>query len=407
MRETEACVEAVAPSDILGVQLERHQKSGSQTGGVNVTGGIELAADVVGRDKIINVFETPAVARRVGSAPPVPALFIGRDEGLNDLKQRLGIGSGVQEAGAMQVLTSVRGWPGMGKTTIAAALAHDTDVEKAFPDGILWTSLGERPALLSVIITWGRALGNHNLLQATGLKEASMQLAAMLQKKRALLIVDDVWETEHVEPIRQARGRDCALLLTTREPKVANHIGTPDTIYTLPPLTPENALKLLAALAPAVFQGRPEECRELVGALECLPLAIHVAGHLLNVEAHRGWGVDQLLTDLQSGKQLLEQKAPPDRMDFERQSIPTVAALLQKSTDRLSPETRNCFAYLGAFAAKPASFDISALRSVWQINDPKPAVDELVDRGLLEPVGSGRFQMHVLLVALARSLAMP
>jgi hypothetical protein len=60
--------------------------------------------------------------------------------------------------------------------------------------------------------------------------------------------------------------------------------------------------------------------------------------------------------------------------------------------------------YLGAFAPKPATFDLPALQAVWQVDDPKPAVRQLVGHGLLEPVGGGRFQMHRILVDFARSL---
>jgi hypothetical protein len=337
-----------------------------------------------------------------GSAPPVPGLVIGRDEALGDLKERLGLSN--DKAGAMHVLTTVRGWPGVGKTTIATALAHDEEIIKAFPDGVLWVSLGQKPNILSEMATWGRALGTDDLLRAPTLKEATAQLTALLRKKRMLLLVDDVWETEHAAPFQQARGSECALLITTREASVANALApTPDAVYNLPVLTEDNALKLLAALAPAVVAQHRDECLELVRSLECLPLALQVAGHTLNVEAAMGWGVTELLKDLREGSKLLAEKAPADRIDLETGITPTVTALLQKSTDRLDEHTREYFAYLGAFAPKPATFDLAAMKAVWQVEDARPLVRELTNRGLLEPVG-GRFQMHALLVAHARAL---
>jgi hypothetical protein len=78
--------------------------------------------------------------------------------------------------------------------------------------------------------------------------------------------------------------------------------------------------------------------------------------------------------------------------------------LLQKSTDHLDSHTRECLAYLGAFAPKPATFDLADMKEVWEVDDPAPTARILIDRGLLEPVGSGRFQMHALLVTHARSL---
>jgi hypothetical protein len=170
-------------------------------------------------------------------------------------------------------------------------------------------------------------------------------------------------------------------------------------------LTEDKALELLHALAPTVVSAHPNESRELVKELEGLPLAIQVAGHMLNVEASYGFGVTDLIGKLREGAKLLEAKAPTDRTDLANETTPTIAVLLQRSTDRLDQLTRDCFAYLGAFASKPATFDLAAMKAVWQVEDPKPIARTLVDRGLLEPVPTlGRFQMHVVLVMHARSL---
>jgi hypothetical protein len=141
--------------------------------------------------------------------------------------------------------------------------------------------------------------------------------------------------------------------------------------------------------------------------LEGLPLALHVAGRLLNAEASLNFSVTDLITELRAGAKLLEAKAPKDRTDLENQTLPTVAVLLQKSTSLLDAFTLECFAFLGAFAPKPATFDLAALKSVWQVDDPKPIVRTLSERGLLEPVPPNRFQMHALLVMLARSWLTP
>jgi hypothetical protein len=82
-----------------------------------------------------------------------------------------------------------------------------------------------------------------------------------------------------------------------------------------------------------------------------------------------------------------------------------VQLLLKKSTDRLDDHTRQCFAFLGAFAPKPATFDMDAMKAVWLVDDPQPIVRKLVDRGLLEPiVALGRYWMHAVLVMHANSL---
>ncbi len=54
---------------------------------------------------------------------------------------------------------------------------------------------------------------------------------------------------------------------------------------------------------------------------------------------------------------------------------------------------------------RPATFDLAAMKAVWQVEQPEPIVRTLVDRGLLEFVQEiGRYQMHALLVAHAKSL---
>jgi len=336
--------------------------------------------------------------------PTAPGLLVGRDEALRDIKQRLGIGIGGLETRSPKGILIVRGWPGVGKSTVAAALAYDGEVRSAFPDGILWASLGPKPSLLSSVAAWGRALGADDLLKVATLEAATAKLAALLSKSRMLLIVDDVWETEHAAPFLRARGSACTLLLTTREARVADAIGaTPEAIYNLPVLTEDSAMELLGLISYSAVAEDPEGCRRLVRDMECLPLALHVAGYLLNDAVKSGYSIAETLKTLEDGAKLLESNAPADRTDLESQPIPTVAALLKQSTDRLDRYVRDCFAYLGAFAPKPATFDLRALKNVWRVDDPRPIVQELVRHGLLEPAGN-RFQMHALLVSHARSM---
>jgi hypothetical protein len=336
-----------------------------------------------------------------GIPPPFPELiFIGREEALQDVKRLVGINGNKDHQSRTSI---VRGWPGVGKTTLVSVLSRDPEVAQAYPDGVLWTSLDQKPALMSILAGWGRALGRDDLLRVPTPDEAVEQLAETLQRKRMLLIVDDVWESAHGALFQQARGTNCGLLITTRLPEVANILAqTEEAVYNLPVLTETDALKLMRILAPTIVDSYEDDCLNLVRSLECLPLALHVAARLLRVEAKFDWGVADLLKEITEGAAVIKAEAPADRV--EGANIPTVTALLQKSTDVLDEHTRDCFAYLGAFAPKPATFDLAAMKAVWQVDDAKPTVRDLVDHGLLEPVGSGRFQMHALLVMHARSL---
>jgi hypothetical protein len=352
------------------------------------------------------ILPTPA-----GLVPPLPQfVFLGRDEALIDVRNKLGV---KRETSPDHRLLVVRGWPGVGKTSLVGMIARDQDVRKKFPDGVLWASLyfGEenlQPTeqehrLLSQMALWGRFLGTESLLRAPTLNEATAQLADLLTKKRCLLIVDDVWKQGHAVPFIQACGAQSSALVTTRLPQVGDDLTAGGgEVYRLLVLSEDHAFQLLRVLAEEIVDRHPEECRQLVRDLECLPLAIHVAAGQLKSEDKLGFSVVDLINGIHEGVEIVDGNAPLDRV--ENGSLPKLNALLSRSTSGLDEQTRECFAFLGALAPKPATFDLEAMSSVWGIADPKLIVRILVGHGLLEPVGKGLFQMHALLAQHARSL---
>ena len=337
-----------------------------------------------------------------GNMPPMPALIVGRDETTKDLKTRIGIynGDATKQKAPLHV---IQGWPGIGKSTITAMLAHDPDVHEYFVDGVLWTSLGQTPNLFSEILSWANALKIDGADSIKTVEELSTRMTAMLRDKHMLLIVDDAWNASHVMPFNIG-GQNSAMIVTTRMNDVAQALAVkPEEIYKIPILSDDHSMELLRVLAPKAVENNIAGTRELIHDLEGLPLALQVAGRLLRSEMSLGWGVSELLAELRQGAKLLSAQAPVDRIDNTHQTTPSIRALLQKSTDLLAEEIRERFALLGAFAPKPATFDLEAMKAVWLTDDPRLTVRQLVERGLLEPF-DGRFQMHALLVMHARSM---
>lgn len=335
-----------------------------------------------------------------GSIPPCPSLMIGRADDLKTMKNLL-----IDSKKNSRTQAVIRGWPGVGKTTFVSALAHDPEIEDFFSDGVLWTSLGQHPNILSQLVTWGRVLSSQDFIAVKTVEEGQAVLRGLLRDKRMLIIIDDVWEVESAVAFNVG-GKDCSTLFTTRLDEVANALAsTAKNNYRLKVLKDEEALELLNELAPQVVKQYSNECLVLLHDLEGLPLALQVAGRLLNAEANYGFNVVDLLEELRDGVKLLEAIAPADRIDLVNETTPTIAVLLQKSLERLDEFSQKCFAYLGVFAPKPATFDEEALSSIWKLEDPKPTIKKLVDRGLLEYVPQlDRYQMHMLLVMLAKSM---
>jgi hypothetical protein len=237
------------------------------------------------------------------------------------------------------------------------------------------------------------------------LEEAIGQVRTLLKDKRALLIVDDIWDDNAAVPFKVG-GAQCAMLITTRFGDVARQLATtPNDVYLLGTLSDEKGLELLQQLAANVTEQYAAESRQLVTDLEGLPLALRVAGRLLEGEHSSGFDVRESFRLLRESSELLKAKAPDDRFDPHTGTTPTVGLLLKKSTDRLDAETRDCFAFLGAFAPKPATFDLDAMKGVWLTDNPTPIARKLVDRGLLEFIPSlGRYWMHAVLVTHAQTL---
>jgi NB-ARC domain len=129
--------------------------------------------------------------------PQLPPHFIPRQEISDELKGRLLH----PEAGEPRdrVITAVQGMGGIGKTTLATALAHDEEVHARFPDGVLWATLGQAPETISLLNSWIHSLGDHDY-QITEIEVATRHARSLIYRKSILIIIDDVWDYNHIRP---------------------------------------------------------------------------------------------------------------------------------------------------------------------------------------------------------------
>lgn len=336
-----------------------------------------------------------------GVLPPLPGMLVGRDEVLAAMRKQLGVGQTLKQA----PLIVMQGWPGIGKTTLTASLAHDLVVQRHFADGVLWASLGQTPDIFGTLIRWGNALGVSGIESAKTIAAASEMLNSALHDRRVLIIVDDVWAASDFLPFKIG-GVGCATLVTTRLNQVAGALVTSRRdLFKIPVLDNTRSLELLQVLAPDAVASYPDEIEAIIEDLEGLPLALQVVGRLLREEHMLGWGARELLRELRDGTRLLAERAPVDRQSAGADAVPlTVVALLELSTNSLDEAVRQRFALLGVFAPKPAVFELEAIQVVWEVEDARPTVRRLVERGLLDVVPGGEFQMHALLVQHARQM---
>src|SRR4051812_26004810 len=75
---------------------------------------------------------------RYATIPALPPHFIPRENAVTDLRNLIF----TEGEGTNIAVTAVAGMGGIGKTVLAVALCRDTVVQRAFPDGIAWITIG-------------------------------------------------------------------------------------------------------------------------------------------------------------------------------------------------------------------------------------------------------------------------
>ncbi|MGB3635308.1 MAG: tetratricopeptide repeat protein [Rubrobacteraceae bacterium] len=343
--------------------------------------------------------EEPPLSQREDHVPPYPQPFVGRETLVEEIRELL-----YNTGDVDSTVVVVQGLPGSGKTAVAAAVADG--LRSHFSGKILWAPVGPNPNLLSVLADLGRTLGSADLSGYTNVGAASARMKALLRDQKVMIVLDDVWEAEHVRPLAVG-GPESAMLATTRSRQAARSMAPSGTMLEIGPLSEAEAVSLLEELVPSLDEADHGRLSELGTKLGCLPLALKVAGRLLEEEATLGLGVADLLSEIKEGEKLLAAYVPPDLVDLVETTTPTVTALLGRSTDALEDNERERFGRLGVFEPGPASFDLSAVGAVWgetDEQDTRSTLNTLVGRGLVDPDGSGRFSLHPVLKMQASSL---
>lgn len=333
--------------------------------------------------------------------PPVGARnLVGRDDLILHLKQRL-------LAGERVALSALNGLPGVGKTALATALAHDEEVRAHFSDGILWAGLGYQPDVLGLLSRWG------TLLNSTPAEAAQRSLPAAwaasihatIGQRRMLLIIDDAWDITHALAF-QLGGAHCTHLVTTRFPEIARRFAA-DGASIVSELEEIDGRLLLMRLAPEAVQAEPEEAQALVAAVGGLPLALTLLGHYLRAQSYSGQPrrLRAALERLHSSAgrlQVAEAQALVGGHPSLSAGAPlSLQAVIGISDQQMSGAARAALRSLAIFPPKPNTFSEEAALAVSAL--PVETLDMLADAGLLESNGPERYTLHQTIADYARA----
>ncbi|MCZ8240511.1 MAG: NB-ARC domain-containing protein [Microcystis sp. LE19-131.1A] len=333
-------------------------------------------------------------------APPKPSYFVERPEVSIKLKELL-LSEETAKTGTL-VISAIYGLGGIGKSTLAAALAQEKDVQAYFPDGIFWATLGQQPDILSFLHGWIQALGDYDF-KPTGVDAASLQLRTLLADKKALLVVDDLWNVGDIEPF-QIAGNNCKLLVTTREVPVKG--ATP---YNLDVMTESQSLALLRGyLGSELTAKEQEQAKNLAKTVGYLPLALELGA----AQVKDGITWDELLEDLQAEiayLEILDRADAEDTPHEEKRKHYSLIASFNLSLKRLNGQRLRQFSWLGVLPDDVTITEKMAA-TLWdcQVKEARETLRYLRGKALLLTGVSSEqitnYRVHDLLHDLARNL---
>jgi WD40 repeat protein len=302
-------------------------------------------------NRLIEQLRTPYQPRCVPfpEAEKLPADFVARPGVFEPLLRAL-----VDEThGAVAISAALRGAGGYGKTTLARALIHDVRVRGAFDDGILWITLDEKPESLlgklqDLYVKLTDKVCPYQTLEGT--RDA---LAELLKDRYVLIVIDDVWNADHLKPFLVG-GKHCAHLITTRYSE-----ALPEEVTFRVPvdaMQPQEAAQLLASGFSEAAQTRHAQAfAELAKRLFYWALLLKLANGVL-----RDYGENALQTALRDLNELLDQAGISGLDDSQR-----VAKMLEATFGRLKPEEVERFRDLRVFP-EDVRVPVAAIERLWR-----------------------------------------
>jgi WD40 repeat protein len=257
------------------------------------------------------------------------------------------------------ITAALRGAGGYGKTMLARAICHDDRIRRAFLDGILWVTLGQTPDVLGGLRKLYAALTGQRPA-FVDVEDAANALAAQLDGRECLMVVDDVWHPVHLRPFLRG-GERCARLITTRDG--ATLPGNARTVD-VDAMRQNEAVALLGAGLPPADASA---LRVLAARLGEWPLLLKLVNGQLRRRVHDyGQPLPAALTDVHAALDRRGLTAFDARDTIERDQA--VAKTVGLSLDMLDPEERDRYGELAIFP-EDAAVPLAVLEKLWDLDE--------------------------------------
>ncbi|QHN84488.1 hypothetical protein HN51_039034 [Arachis hypogaea] len=255
---------------------------------------------------------------------------------------------------------------GLGKTTLAKLVFNDKRVGESFPLK-RWVSVSDDFNIKSLILKIINPLsdfasstnapgGQQNLIDLQ-IEQLQHRLRNMLEGRKFLLVLDDVWNEDRVKWVElqhliSVSAQGSKVIVTTRSQSIASMMGTVANSYHLKNLSPKDSLRLFVRWAFKEGEdGKHPDLimigREIVKKCKGVPLAVRTLGSSLFFK-----------------HEIQEWEAMRDKEIWNLpQKEDDILPALKLSYDEMPSHLRQCFALLSLYPKNHAfnSFDVAPL----------------------------------------------
>ncbi len=308
---------------------------------------------------------------KLHGVPELPPHYLAREADLAGLKQKLLAGGASMGITGQSSAMGVQGMGGIGKSVLAAALARDREVLHAFPDGIYWLTLGQKPNLLDLQNQLLRQLTASTQTLTTE-QETEDALRETLEGRSALVVVDDAWTIDAADAFA-VTAPPARLLITTRNQEVLVGLGAEE--HRVDALSPSDALKMLAEWVGEKNPDKlPAEAAEVAKECGYLPLALAMIGAMVRLRP-TAW--KDALRRLKSADLEAIKRA------FPGYPYPDLLRAIEVSVEGLDSADRERYLDLAVFP-EDQPIPEEALRVLWNLDevDTRDCMTRLMARSL-------------------------
>jgi WD40 repeat protein len=305
---------------------------------------------------------SPGLSSRYRCMAQPPEEWVHRRE-YDEVLEALCPKDGIQAGRLVGITTALRGGGGFGKTALAQKLCFDDRVRAAYPDGILWVTMGEdisesgRLSRIRDLIRWWT---DQEAPTFETVAAAGAELRKLLAGSRVLVVIDDAWSPSDIDPLKGLESGS-ALLITTR---VVHSL--PETSISIPVdvMASSEAVSLLR-LGLAGGDSFTKEFGSLTARLGEWALLLKLVNGTLRKLAKGGLSVSEALQrvneDLdEEGFSAFDQNDPESRHSAASKTILV-------SVKRLSEKDRDRYLQLAIFP-EDEDIPLSVLERYWELS---------------------------------------